>query len=182
MDARLLGLLAGFLIAASMVFILTRWPRHHHRSVSMHVADRRSTFLLFGIASTLSIGFLYIFMANWLMPALHLPVVFHVVLVAALIAELAAAWIPCLPGKQEYWHNLAAYTMAMLLPILLLFILFSPVTAVVLKFFTAVAIGWMLVMMVLLFVSPRIKRRYLVLQLIYIWLFYAIIMVAAFTV
>lgn len=182
MDGRLLGLLAGLLIAVSMAFILTRWPRHRHRSVSMHVADRRSTFLLFAVASTLSVGLLYVFMSDWLMPTLQLPGAFQVVLVAALAGQLAAAWIPCLPGRQEYWHSMAAYLMAGLLPVLLGFLLFSPVAPVPLKFFTAVAIGWMVIMLVLLLAVPRIKRLYLIFQLIYIWLFYSIIMIAAFTV
>lgn len=182
MDLRLIGLFAIAMLSATALLILARWPRQRHRSLSMHVADRRGTFLLFALVSTASIALLYAFMTWWFAPALQLPAAFHVVMVAGLASQLAAAWIPCLPGRQEYWHSMAAYLMAILMPAQLLFVLFSPVTAVALKFFTVVALAWMVLMLVLLFAVPSIKRLYLPLQLIYIALFYGIVMVAALTV
>jgi hypothetical protein len=170
------------LVGLTAWFVLSRGPKQRHRSLSMHVADKRSTFLFFAIVSTIGVGLMYIFMVQWFAPSLHVHPAFYVVMPTGLLCQLIAAWIPASTGRKEYIHSVFAYAMAVTMPLILAFVLISPVIAFWLKIWVGLTIIGMAQQLALLVLTPEIKQEYLPRQLGYIASFYITISLIIFSV
>ena len=169
------------LVGLTAWFVLSRGPKQRHRSLSMHVADKHSTFLFFALVSTIGVGLMYIFMTQWFAPSLHLHPAFYVVMLTGLFCQLIAAWIPA-SGRREYIHSVFAYTMAVTMPLILAFVVISPVIAFWLKIWVGLTIIGMAQQLALLVLTPEIKQKYLFRQLGYIASFYITITLIIFSV
>ena len=177
-----IGLTAMTLVGMAAWFVLSRAPRQQHRSLSMHVADKRSTFLFFALVSTIGVALLYIFMTQWFGPVLQVHSAFYVVMTMGLLCQLVAAWVPASGGRKEVIHSTFAYAMAVAMPLILAFALISPVIAFWLKIWVALTIIGMVEQLALLILTPQIKQKYLSRQLGYIASFYLTVILIIFSV
>jgi len=180
---KIFGLLAFLLIAAAAALVLYKSEIDLTKSISKHAALGRRGFIVFAIASTVAIFLFYLFMYYYFVPTFKLPAAFEYVLVLGLGLQLAAAWIPDYNDKQlsSRVHGMAAYSMAALMPVLLVCIARSPEVSFIMQVICWIVPGIMITYSVGYVLIKNLKRHYLVHQSLYILLFYLAILLVTYS-
>lgn len=161
--ARHLGAASVIIVLAAALWVLSRTPVTKGVSLSEHIGREHYTFVIFAIASTLSALCMALFIWLWLIPELQLPPAFQVVAALIIVGQLGVGWGRFIPNPGQWdAHSYCAYGMAFLMPLMLSFLLFSSLAANT-KVIIALAVGWMVFTLCLLFV-PNIRRFYLPFQ------------------
>jgi hypothetical protein len=157
------------LIAIVVGYILTRRPIDRGRSISLHVANDPATIRLFAVVSTLAAVPFFIYLLYWLIPALQLPFAFTVLVLLAAACQMIAGWIPHIEGdKKGDIHQLFAYTMAVLMPVVLAFLLFAHTITLAPKIVIGLMIVWMVISLLRYQFVPATRQQYLAYQSAYI--------------
>jgi hypothetical protein len=146
----------------------------------MHVAERRITYWLFAATSVVSATLFSLFLLQWFIPALQLPLAFTAVILIGQAAQLAAAFVPHTTGWRAATHNVMAYIMALAMMFSLPFLLFAPTLGPAPKTFIAILLTWMVGSFVSLYVTPQVRRRFLALQIVFLASFFICIFIAAY--
>jgi hypothetical protein len=174
-------LLLYILINTGVVaYILSHATIDRSRSISLHVADARASFLLFAIASTLASGVFALYLFYWFIPALQLTAWFTVTVVLAMLCQLIAAWIPQILGWKEKAHLFFAYAMAFFMPVALLLLLASPVLSATTKALTVLLVAWMVSSLIRYRVQESVRAQYLIYQSVYIGCFCSALLAATY--
>lgn len=178
MLARLAGLLAIILLCAAASYVLYRYPRQHHRSLSMHVGDQRETILLFAAATTPATILLYVSLTFWLAPTLHVnTILFQALLIPAAACQILAAWIPHTTGWRVIAHTIFAYTMAFFMMLMVIYFCTLPALGIVAKFTALLAATYMIICLAVLQFLAAVRRKFLFYQLSFIGGFCATVLV-----
>ena len=177
---RYFSILAILIVWCLNGLVIYNWFNSKSLSLSLHAAAYKKAYFLFAISLTLNAFFFFIFAQNWLTPTYSLPASFMQLCIFTLFFQLIAAWVPDIKGKLSKVHNFAAFTLAICMPIILLFIINSLSVPVIVKAF---AIGANFVMVteltILLFMNKK-KEHYLIYQVIYASVFHITLLVITF--
>jgi hypothetical protein len=114
------------------------------------------------------------------MPALGLNTFFGAVMIAAAICALVAAVVPDSGGTKSLVHGVAAWTMAVLMLVLVLTLLFTPAIGVVAKFVLAVLASYMVFDWFLFLFVKRSHKLFLIFQSTYVLCFYIAMLAVAY--
>jgi hypothetical protein len=175
-----LGVTAIGITTLSLAYILWRTELRMHHYISMHAADRRSTYLLFAISLTASAVLMYYFMLEWFSPALQLPLLFDATVLAALTAQVVAGWVRYDAGRRGKVHDFFAFAMAWLMLAALVEAFFTGAMPLLPRVVTGLASGYMFTLIVLLGTWPGVRRYTLPLQASYIGAFFVAVLVATY--
>jgi hypothetical protein len=178
-----LGLIATAALAGSVSLLLWHSEVDHAKSISQHAALSKSGFVLFGLISTISATLLYIFMRQWFIPYHELSPVFSYLLLTGVACQLIAAWTPDANDGRliSRIHQFFAYTMAAIMPVLLVWLAVSPGVPFVGRVVCGLVGFMMFAYSVLAMLMPRLHQKYLIHQVIYIAVFYCSILVVTYT-
>lgn len=113
-----LGLLAILLVLGFGAFALFVQKPNKRQSFSQHVAQYPELRRAFGVVFSLATVSYYAFLAFFLGPALNLSAVYYLLLAVGFLCQLVIAWVPADKGRSLFWHNIAAYLLAFLLPVI----------------------------------------------------------------
>ena len=177
-----LGITAIGITTLAVSYILWRTELRMHHYISMHAADRRSTYLLFAVSLTVSAALMYFFMLQWFSPALKLPLLFDATVLAALVAQVVAGWVRYDEGRRGKVHDFFAFAMAWFMLAALVEAFFAGTMPLLPRVVVGLASGYMLALMILLGTMPSIRRYTLPLQVSYIGTFFIAVLVATYAV
>ncbi|HSW81162.1 MAG TPA: hypothetical protein VLG40_02080 [Candidatus Saccharimonas sp.] len=178
MLARLTGFAAIILLCGAASYVLYRYPRQHHRSLSMHIGDQRETILLFAGVTTPATILLYVSLTFWLAPKLGVNnVLFQSLLIPAVVCQILAAWIPHTTGWRVVAHTFFAYSMAFFMMLLVIYFCTLSTLGPIARATALLTATYMIVCLgILQFLAP-VKRKFLFYQLSFVGGFCATILV-----
>jgi hypothetical protein len=107
--------LVGFLLftIVALVTVVTA-GKHTGRTISQHVATRRSLIALFRIIVSLATACLALFLF-WLGPTFSLSSIFYILASSILVLFLGAGWFPYTAGLSARIHQFSAWGVAYLI-------------------------------------------------------------------
>jgi hypothetical protein len=109
------GLLGFTIVWSGMLYVVHKQGRDKTKSISLHAAATRDTFLLLAVLSPLSMGLFIIFCLKWLAPSFELSLSFVILTTLANLGYIFAAWVPAGRGIKGKLHDLFAYGASLLL-------------------------------------------------------------------
>lgn len=171
-----LGLIAIILLVVSGFYTMRRWPMVARRSFSENVARDRSSLLIFGIYLTIVTVLFYIFLLFWLGSNLGVGLSYYILIWTAFFLQLLLAWVPATTGRSMAIHNVAAYGIALIMPLAVMAILLTAtvevtfVQRVIVTMFMIIAAT---IFSLLLFV-PKARKIFLYGQLTYFISFWVV--------
>jgi len=171
-----LGLLIAVLSWAGGVYLLTKWHKAEHGSISQHAASTRSAYGFFIALSLISGSVFYIWLLQYLVPKVPSQLAFTILLSLAMLGQFIAALIPDRQGWQRKVHVCGAWGMA---------VLFLPLSGWLLAADLS-RIAWVmcLVCAVYLFGSwtllAKLRHRFLAFQLAYVITFEVALLAAVY--
>lgn len=172
------GVFAIAFVTLAASYILWRYPRQKHWSLSMHVGDRPETIRLFAAVSIVSNILLYMCLTFWLAPALQLnPVLFQALLVPGILCQFVAALVPYTSGRSAIIHDIFSYSMAFFMMFLVACMLTSPVLTAAARIVASATLVYMILGASLLRFIAHMRRNYLAYQMAYVASFYAVVLV-----
>lgn len=161
------GLYAFVIAWAGMLTVIINQGRDKARSISLHAASSRKTFLLLAVLSPLSMTLFMMFVVKWMAPKFDLPASFVILNVLAFTGYLLAAWFPAVQGIKGKIHDLFAYgASALLIPIALI-LATSQTIAIAPRIINGFSFLIMLGILVYLLSNKPARTHYLYFQIIY---------------
>lgn len=96
-----------------LAILLTKWPRHNHRSISQHAAASKESFRFFTLIQS-AVGLItYLFIILWFIPAFNLSFVFGLLYSIVAWLQIISAFIPDnVTGPKSVLHSKLAYSFA----------------------------------------------------------------------
>ena len=174
------SLLALLVAVAGLSYIIKRWGSRAVLSLSSHAAMQRPSYKVFA-GTLIASGLLCAtFVYGWLVPTFQLAMGFEVIFGAALICALIAAVVPDAGGAQSRVHGLGAWTMAVLMLVLVTALLLTPDIGVAAKFMVAVLASYMLLDWILFLFVKWTRRFFLIFQSTYVLCFYLALLVVGY--
>lgn len=174
------SLLALVAILVGLGYILHRWGWRTVLSLSTHAAMQRPSYIIFATSLTVSgmlcAGFVY----GWLAPTFELAMGFEVIFGLALLCALISAVVPDSGGVNGKIHGVAAWSMAVLMLVLVVALLLTPGIGVIAKFLLAVLGSYMLLDWILFLFVRSTRRFFLIFQSSYVLCFYLALLVAGY--
>ncbi len=161
-------------------FVISKWFSSKSLSLSLHAAAYKKAYFLFAMSLTLNAIFFYLFAQNWLIPTYSLPPTFLKLVIFALFSQLITAWVPDVKGKLSKVHNLAAFTLGLCMPVILLFLINSQYASPMVKVLAIIANVIMILEISLLLFVDKKKNHYLIYQAVYAAVFHFTLLVITF--
>lgn len=177
---KFLGLLAVFILAIGLAYILIEWPKNIHATFSQHVAVRKQSIVYYAVLFGTILSLLVLFFLRWFVPALHLSIWFSVFVITSSVAQLACTLIPEIGGRRSTYHRLLAGLSATLLIPASTLLLFSENISIVNKATATVGLGVMLLVVFIVSLRKGEPRYFLILQIAYFMAFFIPIMTTAY--
>lgn len=122
----------------------------------------------------------YLFIVRWFVPSLKLPSVFTYLIVAGIMCQLVAVWVPDAGGFRTKIHNAGAYGMAGLMIILSMVIATSTTIAMTARIAGLITVIYMVTAWGLLLFIKSMRQKYLYFQAAYIASFHVTLLVATY--
>ncbi|MDR0956234.1 MAG: hypothetical protein LBM73_03870 [Candidatus Nomurabacteria bacterium] len=152
---------------------------YHHKTgrmlptISQTVAADRRISRIFQIIMTIGVPVFYFGLLGWLAPKCHLPIIFDILLIVALIFEIGFIWLPA-AGLTRRLHTILSLTVCVLmwLGVLILFLAVRSGAAV--KILLAIFLLSPLIFLVHRKTGGRNSRRSFILETLFIALFLVI--------
>lgn len=174
------SLLALLVAVGGLGYILHRWGKRAVLSLSSHAAQQRPSYKVFA-ATLIASGLLCAaFVYGWLVPTFQLAMGFEIIFGAALICAAIAAVVPDSGGAQSKVHGAGAWTMAVLMLVLVVALLLTPGIGVFAKFALAVLASYMLLDWILFLFVKWTHRFFLIFQSTYVLCFYLSLLVVGY--
>jgi hypothetical protein len=176
-----LGLLSFLFFSAAVAYMFRRWPADPSLTFSQNAARHRSSSWYYGVAVIVFLAILSAFTYGWLLPKLHLPLIFALAFGIGVAAQAVAGVIPETAGTNGTVHRAAAAIMyfdTVAVIGLLAFLVQGPWPLRAAYFFAFVLIGGIVAVSIL---NKQIRRYAVVLQSIHLAIFAAAILMATYS-
>jgi len=176
------GLIAVLFIIAFGIFALLKWPAQKGRSFSEHVAERRTSWLLFSSVFSVVTVLYYLFLFMWFGPHYHLSFVYYALLFVAFVCQMILAWWPPRTHTKSDLHTVMAVIVACIMPILLADIIITaqPVVSLFLVISSILAIFLCALLMILYGFVPAARRHYIFYEATYFICFWIAIILLTY--
>ena len=162
-------LFAGVMaVTVALVIVLRRAERSERHSFSMHAAQSRASYLTFALGLTVATLCWSAWMTQWFVPRFHPGWVFTSVYFTALGLMFIAAWVRWEKGVQGKIHDIAAYGMASLMPIVPAVLVMQTHFPMGVRYVCGAVCAVQIMLLCLLIFIPAMRGRFLVYQLAYI--------------
>jgi uncharacterized membrane protein len=171
-DYKFLGLLAVFILAAGLAFIVIKWPKSIHATFSQHVAVRNQSTVYYVALFGVVLPLLLLFFTKWFIPEFELSVWFGVFIVVSMGAQFLCTLIPEVGGWRSTYHRLLAGISGILLIPALALTLVPDNIAVQDKALTSLGLCVMLLIVLIVTVRKGKPRYFLLLQIAYFTAFF----------
>lgn len=176
-----LGPLAIVITWIAFLFVYFNTSREGHTTLSSVAAANKWNYWVFCIGLIASGLLIFVFIRDWLMPALQLPRIFlYITGVATLVCQPIIAIVPIGTKWQSAIHNGAAYIEWPLFPIMALMIAQSNVLPAVIRVVCWGLIGFM-VYLAVEFRKNFLKPKFLHIQGLFIASFHTMLLLATFS-
>lgn len=172
MKFELLGVISILLTWLAIGFILIVTARDFTKSVSHHAALKKINYFIFCTLMTIGLGLMWVFMYEWFIPTFALPLLFGIIAGLAIILELITTWVPLTEGWKYKVHESCSYTVAALIPVLTLFMVFSSNISSIALYFCIAMLAVMAFLTYLFIYVKSARRHYLVYQNVYVATFH----------
>jgi hypothetical protein len=106
-----LGLVSFLYFGAGVAYMLHRWPADLKKTYSQNAARTQGSIVYYGVLVLTFVAMLCTFAYSWLIPALHLSVVFTSAFSIGAMAQAVAGIVPETHGCKTRVHVNAAYVM-----------------------------------------------------------------------
>jgi len=170
-------ILSILIFAVTSSWAISRVGRMKDKTISQHIAKSQSTRVIFGINGTTASLLAVIVLFLWILPRHHADTFSYIVIALLMIFFIVAALIPQIEGTwRAKIHNIAAWGMCFIIPVVILITLFWRLNelSTVLGLIAFIAICVLLV----LFVRWKgLRREFLVFQSIYLSIFFIYLLV-----
>lgn len=185
MEYRELGLLSMLLTWSAFAFLLYKWRGKKTMSLSLHAASARSAYYYFAAMLIVAGLVFYLFMLQWFIPAFSLPFGFTILISIMTVFTILTALIPDTKGIQQFLHRFTAYSIAVLMFIVIIFILTTCSVHFITQFIGGASLAYMGYTMVVYprarkFATHFLVKNYLPLQIAYIVSFHLFILSATY--
>lgn len=177
---RHVGILSSAVITGALALMLYIWGRDHSASLSKHAARHTLTYLLFLVSLFIGGVLFYLFATRWLGPTLGVSAIFSIVLVLATACEFIAAIVPDSGGTRSRIHQSAAWSMALLMLVLILLIMTAPAAGALVRAVSGLAAMYMLIDLGLFLFVKATHKYFLFFQSTYIGVFYVAVISTAY--
>jgi hypothetical protein len=177
---KLFGVFSVLLTWMAIGYVMLTIERDIAKSISHHASQKRKNYIIFCVLMIMSLIAMLIFMVKWFIPAFNLPLFFSCTVMLAVLLELVTTLVPLTHGWRFVSHQVASYGAALLLPVLLFMLTFSPDIPEASIYIVFVSLIAQLVLLSLFFLVPRIRRHYLIYQSMYVFFFHFGIVAVAF--
>ena len=175
------GALLSFLFAGAGVgFILKRYGFEHAFSISTHAAKQRFSYWVFFASLIAAAGSFYLFTQYFLTPYFGLGDQFSLLVAVTLGLILATAIVPDTGGRVGLLHGVAAWSMAVCLPIILASLLLSGKVNFGTSLIVGLAILYMVIDWFLFLFVPRTRQYFLLFQGTYVLSFFIAMIAVAY--
>lgn len=170
MEIRELGLVSIVILWIAFAILLIKWRGHKGMSLSMHGSSTKAAYILF--ASVLIVhGILFhMFMLQWFIPQFKLNETFIMILNITMIFLYATAIIPDTSVLLKKIHRTVAFSMALYLFIIVVYVLNSVQLSSIPTVLGIVAAAFMVVTWIGLFAVKRLEviKYFLMYQIVYV--------------
>ncbi len=150
------------------------------KSISLHAAASKKTFILLAVLSPISMTLFIVFIIKWMAPTFNLSPVFVILSVVADVGYILAAWVPALEGRRGRLHDILAYGASLLLIPTAFILANSPNIATGSRLVNAVSVLTMLVILCVMVWHKPAKTKYLYYQIAYFLAFDISLLTAAY--
>jgi hypothetical protein len=106
-----LGLVSFMYFGAGVAYMLYRWPADMKKTYSQNAARSRGSIVYYGVLVLTFLAMLCAYGYGWLIPTLHLSVVFTAAFTIGVMAQAVAGIVPETQGWKIRTHVNAAYVM-----------------------------------------------------------------------
>lgn len=103
------GIVAFILSWFGMLLSVYTQGRDKTKSISLHAAASKSTFLLLAVLSPITMGLYGVFTIRWITPMYNMPIIFVIASTAAYVGYILAAWVPATRGVKRKLHDIFSY-------------------------------------------------------------------------
>jgi len=179
MDYKYFGLLAVIQLWACLIYMIRKWKGNASMTYSAHAATTKTASIYYFVVFSIHLVLIYIFASKWFVTSYSLPSSYMIVLTIALSGQFIALLVPTTGGVKTKIHDIAAYTMHILLLPLNLFIVFSSSFSYLSRYFTVVMIMYMVFVWYIM-ATDRLKDKRLIIQTFYGLGFHLSLLVATF--
>jgi hypothetical protein len=179
MDYKYLGLVAVIQLWVCLLLMIRVWKGNSSMTYSEHAAKTKTASLYYFVVFSIHLVLFYVFALKWFVPNFSLPSTYMMVLTIALTGQFIAVLVPTTGGVKTKIHDIAAYTMHMLLVPLNIFIVLSPSFSQTARYFTAIMLIYMIFVWYIM-ATDKLKNKRLILQTFYGLSFHLSILVATF--
>ncbi len=173
--------LLSFLFAiAGVAVILKTYGHDRSRSISSHAAGQRTSYWLFLASITAAVVSFYAFTLFWLLPVVEISGITAAFIALALLLLIATAIIPDSGGKKSLWHGIVAWSMAVLLLLVVIGLLLSQVLSPLSQGIVFLVVLYMIVDWLLFLFIKKTHQHFLLFQSTYVLSFYIAMLATAY--
>lgn len=148
---------------------------------SAHAAATKAGIKYYFVTFSIHLALVYIFVVKWLVPTYHLPGVFSLLMLLAVIGEFIALLVPTTGGRMTLIHDISSYFMFVLLAPLSLMIAASPNFSTIVRTVSVLAAVYMFCIWPIFLFNKESKRQALILQTFYGGSFHLVLLLAVIT-
>ncbi len=168
---KLSGLLAFIIAWVGMLIAILTQGKNKQKSISLHTANSKSTIILLGVLSPLSMFLFMIFTTFWMAPTFDLSLSIIVLSIISFAGYILAAWFPAVGGVSGKLHDIFAYGASLLLIPISFILVLSPNISLFGRLMNAIACIIMIGSFgILLWYKPA-RKSYLYYQITYFLVF-----------
>lgn len=175
------GLVSIIITCLTIGLILLANKKDKSHSVSHHVAISKRWSIIYGVAISIALVCMSLYMAKWFIPAFALPLIFSIIFWLAILLELVTTWVPLTTGRAYTIHQVCSYGAAALIPAFLFVLALSSHISRAGKCIDIAAVILMVVFILLFLFVKKAHRYYLFFQTTYIVAFYAALLSITYT-
>lgn len=168
---KLSGIIAFIVAWTGMLTVIFTQGYNKQKSISLHTATSKSTILLLGVLSPISMILFMVFTTYWLTPTFNLPLLFIVLSILSFTGYILAAWFPAVGGISGKLHDIFAYGASILLFPIAYILAASPSIASFARVMNMLACLVMVGSFALLLWHKPARKNYLYYQVVYFLIF-----------
>ncbi len=176
-----LGIISFLPFWIFVIYVLNRWPKFLHQTISKHGAANKTAYLHYAFEISYSAVTYLLLNLLWYFEYHQVGALYKLVIYCVVLLQLIFAWVPDSKGTASIVHNVAAYMWGLLLYLSFVILLFSAPPSFTSKLFLTIGLLIMSVTSLVIIKNKAVHKNLLIYQLIYIGTIHATIIITSYT-
>lgn len=168
------------ILVPGLAFVVWRWPAGLDKTLSQHVASRKSSILYYFFLFLVVLPIMYLFFARYFVPVFHLSEVVLYLVAVSCLTQIGCTLIPEIGGRKTVVHQTLAGISALSLIAVLLYLMVTNGIAMQAKFVVGICVFLMILIVGFIALRRRTSLPVLLLQSGYFTLFFVAILSVAY--